>query len=425
MKYTLTPARKLIGELVVPGELEPALQALVLAALAEGETTIRQAPPALTPLVQALECLGLVVVRQNDALKVTGRGLRGLTAPAEILSLDGLGPAAPLLLAVLAGQPFAATVTWSKGQRQAGVELVNQLNAMGAALVQRADGSVTIGAVESLEAAELAPDDLPAAYALGLYLAALGSCGTTQLRQAPTPRDENARLLRAWDLELKIQRRDDHNLVSIPGGQCPAGRDMDLAGDLDLAYPFIVGALSLKGSHLSVRRVALHPANRTLLDVLRQLGGHIEIVEDKGGVVDLEVHGSPLKSTRIAGQRADKLHHQVPLLAILATQTKGEFVVRDIAALRRGEFDLVAHLVALLRDLGAKVGEFPEGFVVEGGQPLSGGAVDARRDPGLVLALGTAGLLAEAELVVDHVGCIEHIYPQFFAILESLKENRR
>ncbi|NKB68733.1 MAG: hypothetical protein GKR89_16840 [Candidatus Latescibacteria bacterium] len=425
MKQTITPARKLNGELTVPGELEPALQALVLAALAQGQSTIHQVPPAVRPLLQILERLGMAINHKDDAIEVEGRGPLGWSAPEESFSLDGLGPAAPLLVALLAAQPFAVSLTWSQGQQETGTELIAQLNALGAAIIQRADGTLDIGPVETLVAAQLEPQDLPPAYELALYLAALCAQGTTQIRRPLKTRDENVRLLRAWDFSLKPQRRDDHTLLSIAGGQSPAPRDLHLAGDLHLAYPFIVAALSLKGSRLNVRQVTLNPGNRTLLDILRQLGGRIEIAEGKGHIVDLEVQSSPLKSTRIAAQRAARLHPLVPLLAILATQTQGEFVVRDIAALRQGPFDLVAHLVELLRQLGAKVGEFPEGFVVEGGQALSGGKVDARQNPALGLALGIAGLLAESELVVDQASCIEDIYPQFFATLETLKENRR
>ena len=134
------------------------------------------------------------------------------------------------------------------------------------------------------------------------------------------------------------------------------------------------------------------------------------------------VQSGGLKSTRIAGPRTEKLLEQIPLLAVLATQAQGEFVIRDIEVLRRGEFDYVAHLVA---QIGARVGEYPEGIVIKGGFPLQGGAIETRGDAGLVLAFAVAGLLAESDITLEDAECVDGIYPGFFSTLEKLKESRK
>ena len=128
---------------------------------------------------------------------------------------------------------------------------------------------------------------------------------------------------------------------------------------------------------------------------------------------------------RIAAQRMEKVVDHVALLAVLATQGTGQFVLRDIEHLRRGDYDFVAHLVGLLRQVYPKVGEFPEGLVVDGGLALSGGGIDSRGDPGLVQAFAVAGLLAEAEMTIRGIECLDAIYPDFFAALESVKETRK
>ena len=113
------------------------------------------------------------------------------------------------------------------------------------------------------------------------------------------------------------------------------------------------------------------------------------------------------------------------LLAVLATQATGQFVIRDVDHLRQGDYDFVAHLVELLRQRGAKVGEFPEGLVVDGGLPLSGGVIDAKGDVGLVLAFAVAGLLAEEEMTIQGAECLDGVYPDFFAALAAVKETRK
>ena len=115
----------------------------------------------------------------------------------------------------------------------------------------------------------------------------------------------------------------------------------------------------------------------------------------------------------------------MPLLAVLATQCDGEFVIRDVEVLRQGGFDYLAHLVQQLRLVEAKVGEFPEGLVVEGGYPLKGAAIDTRGDAGLNFAFAVAGLWAETELTLSDTRGLEEVFPAFFSTLEKLQERKK
>ena len=93
---------------------------------------------------------------------------------------------------------------------------------------------------------------------------------------------------------------------------------------------------------------------------------------------------------------------------------------------RREEgYDLVAHLVELLRLIEAKVGEYPEGLVIDGGHPLRGARIDSRGDPGMVQAFAVAGLLASGEMEIEGVECLDGVFPGFFDSLATLKERKR
>ena len=153
----------------------------------------------------------------------------------------------------------------------------------------------------------------------------------------------------------------------------------------------------------------------------------MEVEEEELGSADIVARFTQLRSTRVAESRAERLIGQVPLLAVLATQTEGEFIIRDIDALRRSEdgYDLVAHLLALLRLIGAKVGEYPEGLVIDGGHPLQGASIDSKGDPGTVQAFAVAGLLASGEMEIGGVECLDGVFPGFFDSLATLKERNR
>lgn len=425
MEQTVSPARKIIGELIVPGELPPAEQALLLAVLAEGESHIRNAPPAIDRLAERLSGLGTQIARKDRELIIQGSGLRGFTPAGSVLDLCDMGDTALPLLALLAGQTFTTRVKLDAAQEHCR-QLFSLLAPMSAQCGQETEDTFVVGGAEQLVGVAHTPVDVEPGVKLALLVAGLYAEGTTSLRESAGNRNRMERFLRERQVTVERRRQDGNQyLVSIEGGQTLHPCDVDIAGDLRLAYPFIVAALGRRGSDLQVKRVALRSGQRGFLDLLRQIGAEIAIEDLGNDAVDLTVSYSELIPTRVAGQRMEKVVDQLPLLAVLATQTSGEFVIRDVAHLRQGDFDHVAHLFELLKQIEARVGEYPEGIVVKGGLPLRGARIDAVDDPGLAMAFAVAGLLAESEMVIAGCECLDSVYPDFFTTLHSLREKRR
>ena len=211
-------------------------------------------------------------------------------------------------------------------------------------------------------------------------VAALFAEGTTSLKVGTRVE----RLLRGRG--VAVERR---KLLSVEGGQALQSVDVEVPGQLALTYPLMGAALCRKGSELTVKRVVVRPRQRAFLDLLRQIGAQIdaEDIEEQHGEAtrfecDLHVSASPLKATRVAGQRAAKVADQIALLAVLATQVQGTTVIRDIE-----DMPHVEHLCAALRSLDARIGQFPEGLVIKGGFPLQGGELDGKGDPNLTHGL--------------------------------------
>ena len=427
MEQTIGPARKLIGEVLVPGELEPAEKNLVLATLASGESRVQNVPPTIEPLMVVLKTLGAEMRRQKNDLIVQGKGLRGFQAHEKRVDLDPLHQdTALMLIALLAAQSFASQ--FKPGRHRDAVEALLQLLApMGIGLERPDEDTVNVGGKEELQGVEHGPLDLSLGHKLALLITGLYAEGATRFLEALKSRDRVAHYLRQRQVAVERTRQEDgeHYLVSVEGGQVPEPLTVEIPGQLPLAYPFIVAALSLKGSALKLRRLMVRSENRAFLDMVRQLGAPIELEEAGDGTTDLMVRAGAIKSTRIAGQRSEKVVEHIALLAVLATQATGQFVIRDIDHLRRGDYDFVAYLVELLRQRGAKVGEFPEGLVVDGGLPLSGGLIDAKGNLGLVQAFAVVGLLAEEEMTIQGAECLDEVYPNFFAALEAVKETRK
>jgi 3-phosphoshikimate 1-carboxyvinyltransferase len=169
----------------------------------------------------------------------------------------------------------------------------------------------------------------------------------------------------------------------------------------------------------------LRPENRVLIDILRQNGAAMEIVDNSDGSVDLALKGSGrMKPTRVADKRAENLLDHVALVAILATQTEGQFIIRDVESLRQGDFDFIEHLAEQLRAIQAKVGEYPYGLVIDGGRPLKRARITTNGHAGMAQAFAVAGLLANGGMEIDNTECVEPEFPGFFDKLTALQSSK-
>ncbi len=429
MKRTITPARRLVGEIRVPGELEPAAEALILAVLAEGVSRIEYAPPAVAPVVTALRSLGLEIEHEGLTVALTARGARGLQEPSGPLDLSAVSDAALLVVAALACQPFVSRLRLGTSAEAAGA-LAAGLAPMGAVVADEGDGLWRVEGSAELSGVDHTDADLPSGVKLALLLAGALASGESKVREPVGSRDRVDQRLRQRGVTIVGSRQNDppQRVMTVAGQQEIAAGEVEIDGDLELAMPAVVCAVTLRGSEVRVRRVAVRPETRAFVDLLRQINANVEL-EDVDDGTDLVARFARPKATRVAENRAVRLLRHVPLLAVLATQAEGEFIIRDIEGLRHGQgghdYDYVAHLVTLLRSIEAKVGEYPEGIVIDGGQPLKSAEIDSRGDAAVVQAFAVAGLVGVGEMVIDGAEGVDDVFPGFFEALARIKKERK
>ena len=423
MRQSITPTKKVLGKVRVPGEQVPAERALLLAAIAEGESRVRFVPPGALRVVQLLRSLGIDVATERDVFIVQGNGLRGLSPAEEIVDLREWGASGLLVIAVLAGQPFITRVMLGE-QTDWAEPLLSMLASMGMEGQRETKAVYSLGKVDPVGVVH-AGLDVGADEKLAVLVAGLYCKGVTQMRESSKNRNRMERFLRQRDVSVERRRAGDEYAVSLEGEQSVQPLSVEVEGDLNLAYSFMLPALALKGSQLTVERVAVRSGRRYFLDLLRQIGGEFELQDLGEETYNLHVHPSELKSTRVAAQRAENVLVQVPLLAALATVVQGEIVIRDVHALREGDFDRVQHLFESLRSLQVRIGEFAEGLVIKGGFSIMGGILDARGDAHLAQAFALLGLWAEDEIIVDNAEGVQGLHPDFFSALAALKEKKR
>ena len=420
MDLCIRPGRALRGQARMPGDKSIAHRALIAAALAEGTSTIRGFDPfddALRTL-EALRACGVQIEAGGEReLRVTGRGLRGLASPAGMVDCGQSGTTMRLLAGVLAGQPVSATLDGAEGLRRRPMGRVTEpLARMGARIEGPTLGRYAPFTVHggSLRGIDYTLSVASAQVKSAILLAALNAEGETVLREPAPSRDHTERLLRRLGVPLEV----GDGAIRCRPARPWQGLTMELPGDVSSAAFFLVAATLVDGSEVSIRDVGLNPTRTGVIDVLRAMGGAVEVAARAAGpaeepVGDLSVRGAELRGVEIGGALIPSLIDELPVLAVAATQARGTTAVRDAAELRVKETDRIAALAAAIETT-------PDGFLISGPTPLRGARVDAHGDHRTAMALAVAGLVAEGETVVAGAEAIGKSFPAFVATLRAL-----
>jgi 3-phosphoshikimate 1-carboxyvinyltransferase len=209
--------------------------------------------------------------------------------------------------------------------------------------------------------------------------------------------------------------------VSLRGGTRLTPLTMEVPGDVSSAAFLVVAALILPESWIHVENVLLNPARTAFLEVLKQMGGHIETGirrKEPEPVGWIEARSSPLKGVDVGADKVPALIDEVPALAVAATRAEGGFSVSGAGELRVKESDRIAALAEGLRAMGARVEERPDGLAIQGGLPLRGARVRAHGDHRIAMALSIAALAARGDSHVEDAECASVSFPEFYAYLE-------
>lgn len=438
MQLTVTAGDALRGEACLPGDKSIAHRALIAAALAEGESTIRGFD-ALDDGLCTLRALRACGVRIEESgprtLRAWGRGLRGLQGPPAPLDCGLSGSTMRLLAGLLAGQPLAATLDGHEGLRRRPMERVTAPLALMGARIEGPDGgrhapfTIRGGALRGIDYT------LPVASAQvksALLLAAINAEGETVLRSPAPSRDHTERMLARLGVPITVEG----NTVRCRPARPWPGTDFCLPGDVSAAAFLLAAASLVAGSEVLLRDVGLNPTRTGFLDVLRAMGGNVQVTASKGPRAtghgqpaggepcgDLLVRAVGLRAVEVGGALIPNLIDELPILAVLATQAQGTTVVRDAAELRVKESDRIAALAEGLTAMGASFVPTGDGFVVHGPTPLHGALVDAQGDHRIAMALAVAGLVARGETVIAGAEAVAKSFPGFAATMRSLGAN--
>ena len=429
-RIAVSPARAVTGVLRVPGDKSISHRYALLAAIADGPSTVSNYAPGAdcASTLACLASLGAIVSRtpapddgDPPIVTIQGRGLRGLVGPAGPLDCGNSGSTMRMLGGVIAAHPFVSTLIGDASlSRRPMRRIIGPLTQMGATVTAGpGDRPPVVIHGGSLAGIHFAPDTPSAQVKSAVLLAGLQASGETRVSEPASTRDHTERALAAFGATVAIQGRS----ITLRGGQRLTGRGLRVPGDLSSAAFMAVAASALAGSDVTITDVGLNPSRAGLLEVLRRFGAQVDtIIEDEWNgepVGRLRVRHGAMRDLVIAPEEVPEVIDELPVLATLGT-FGGSVTVSGAGELRVKESDRIAELVAGLRAMGADADERPDGFQVRSGVRLTGGTVHANHDHRLAMAFAIAALGATGPTLIEGADAVAVSYPAFFDDLERL-----
>jgi 3-phosphoshikimate 1-carboxyvinyltransferase len=420
--------RPLRGRVNVPTDKAISHRAALFGALASGTTVVRGYSPAgdCASTLAAIRSVGARVVSDGDEVRIEGWGARGPAGAHAPVDCGRSGTTMRLLCGALAPFPIDVTLTGDPQLLARPMDRVAApLRTMGARVATADGGRPPVGLRGGgLRGIDYAMPVASAQVKSAVLLAGLGASGPTTVREPVPTRDHTERLLAAMGARVTTDERGTGRSVAVEPGSL-AGVEVTVPGDVSSAAPLVAAAALVPGSDLTVAGVGLNPTRAGLLAVLSGMGAWIETetTSDVGGepLGDVRVRHAPLQAASVGASDVPAMVDELPLLGLLATQAEGVSRVRGADELRVKESDRIAVLVAGLRALGADVEELPDGFVVAGPTPLTGGDLDSAGDHRMAMVFAVAALIAHGPVRVRGMESVGDSFPGFLAALQGLR----
>lgn len=424
MYYTVEPASVGDATVTVPGDKSISHRALMLGAIAEGDTQVSGflAGEDCLATLGAFRRMGVAIERpEATTVEIKGVGRSGLTAPETELDLGNSGTAMRLMAGLLSGQPFHSILTGDTSLTGRPMQrVITPLEQMGARIDSR-DGKPPL-AIHGRCPLDAVHYHMPVASAQvksALLLAGLYAGGETTVVEPAVTRDHTERMLGA--MGVRVAR--DGGRISIAGGQSPGGRALSVPADLSSATFVILAALLSPRADVLIRNVGVNPTRTGVLQILKDMGAELTL-ENEGvlgeePVADIRVRASKLTGGAVDPGLVSLAIDEFPALFVAAAAAEGETVFSGLEELRVKESDRIAAMAAGLGAIGVEVQELADGAIVRGGRFRSG-TVESHGDHRVAMALAVAGTIADGPVTVRDVAAVDTSFPGFAALMNDL-----
>jgi 3-phosphoshikimate 1-carboxyvinyltransferase len=432
----ISPARSLSGTVVLPGDKSISHRYGMLASLAEGTSKIRNysAGADCQSTLRCMRALGITIETDGDLTSIHGKGLDGLSAPADMLDAGNSGSTIRMLSGILAAQRFVSRIGGDESLSKRPMQrIMAPLGEMGASIEAR-DGKYPPLNITGrpLRAIEYTLPVASAQVKSCVLLAGLFAEGKTSVVEHVRTRDHTEVALKEFGADVSVnsslaiigafERR--MSIIRVQGRPHLRPLELYVPGDLSSAAFFLVASQIVGESDLVIQGVGLNPTRSSLLDLLVGMGVQIQVldVQQTNGelVGNLRVRKSRVRGGRVEGALTAALIDELPVLAVLGAASEEGLVVRDAAELRVKETDRIATLEENFRRMGLRIETRPDGFDVPGRQQFHAAELDSFGDHRIAMAFAVAALAADGPCTITGAAAASVSFPGFFDTLQRI-----
>jgi 3-phosphoshikimate 1-carboxyvinyltransferase len=426
-------AHSLAGSARVPGDKSISHRALMLGALAVGESVVTGLLEGDDVLRTAacMRALGAEVTRRDDgSWRLFGRGIGGLTEPADVLDMGNSGTGARLLMGLVSSHPFTSIFTGDASLRSRPMRRVSDpLGRMGAQFLGRDGGRLPMAVVGTDRPSPIVYE-LPVASAQvksAILLAGLNTPGETTVIEREATRDHTELMLRNFGANVRVEAAEGGGLaITVTGFPELTGREVVVPADPSSAAFPAVAALLVEGSEIVLPGIGINPLRAGLYQTLMEMGADIgfENRRDQAGepVADLRVRASRLRGIDVPAERAPSMIDEYPILAVAAAFAEGTTRMRGLGELRVKESDRLSAMARGLAACGIAVEEEKDALIVHGtGRiPEGGGAITTHFDHRIAMSFLVMGMASARPVTVDEAEAIDTSFPGFADLMNGL-----
>lgn len=453
MQKTISKTPKSIRKsIAIPGDKSVSHRSIIFGSIAKGKTEVSNFLTGEDCIctIRAFQALGVDIQEKGNKVFIDGLGLDSLKAPSQDIYLGNSGTGMRLLAGLFSGLNFKTTLTGDKSLSGRPMNrVIKPLESMGAQISSQ-DGKAPLIINPNNEKLNLhgIHYDSPIASAQvksSILLAGLNASGITSVSEPEKSRDHTERMLKYFGADLKVEGLT----VSLNGPNSKynlTGQKINVPSDISSAAFFMVAGAILEDAQINLLKVGINPTRTGILDALKKMNVNFSIdnLDESGAepVADILISSSAIKSTIIDGDLIPRLIDEIPVLAILASQSHGTTIIKDAQELRVKESDRIHTTINLLRALGVSVEEKPDGLIIHGldkkpfdppktsWQDLSEHSYyvsdekivfDSHGDHRLAMSAAIAGLYSLKPIEILQVEFVNTSFPGFFEILHSIE----
>ncbi len=417
----------LIGSFELIGDKSISHRAVMFSSISKGDNKISNFLMGEDCLstISCFRKMGVDIQIDGKDVYVKGNGLYGLKRPKEILDVGNSGTTIRLMMGILAGNKFDATLIGDNSIAKRPMKRVTDpLRLMGCNIEGKDDANYTPIKIYGgdLKAIDYHMPVASAQVKSSLILASLYANDTSFIYEKVKSRNHTEIMLKSFGADINVENLK----ISVNPVNELFSQDIYVPGDISSAAFIIVSALITKGSEVIIKNVGLNETRTGIIDVVKNMNGNIEIINERlvGGelVGDLLVrYTKDLCATTIDKDIIPRLIDEIPVIAVLATQAEGTTIIKDAQELKVKESNRIKSMVENLKILGADIEELEDGMIIKGKSKLNGGKIKTFKDHRIAMAFSTLNLISAEKIKLDNEDCINVSFPGYIEYKNKLK----